>query len=370
MPHRRRRTRAGDRDEAPSPGAIIYGEDTTFTATASGSAGTPTGSIQFQVDGVRRWRPITLDGQARAVFDPPFLIDVGTTITARYAGNSAYSPSRGDLQPEVTPADTATSLVSSANPAVVGGEVDVVATVDNLDTDIIPFGSVQFFIDGEPVLDPQPLDDNGQVGVTATDIPAGDYLVTAAYHDDTAAVADFVDSQSSFVQRIVVGSAPPPPPPAPQLKAAPAAPSLAAPIATRVSVVIGAHPTVKLRHRRFVVDTAQQASCPPGGPECSVSVVGRAPATSRAVGAAVRAKAITVGRATLTIAAGHHAKITFALNQHGARLLRTHRRLVIRTTTTTRVGTGPARSFVRNLTVKRPSAVANAQRRSAPLARR
>lgn len=332
-----------------SPASIVYGDDMAFTATVSGSAGTPAGTVLFQVNGVNTAGPVTLDAQARASVDPPFLIDVGTTISARYAGNLTYSPSRGDAQPDVAPAATATALVSSANPATVGGEVDLVATVDNLDTDVIPFGSVQFFIDGEPVLDPQPLDGDGQVGVTATDIPAGDYVVTAAYHDDTAAIPDFVDSQSSFTQHVVARPAPPS-----QLQAASGGPSLSAPVAARVSLMIGRHPTIRIRRGRFVVDTDEQAGCPAGGPACSVNVVGRAPATTQAASAAVHGKTIPVGRAALTIAAGRHAKLTFVLNKRGARLLRVRKRLVIRTTTTTRVGIGPSHSLVRNLFVRRP----------------
>jgi hypothetical protein len=94
-----------------------------------------------------------------------------------------------------------------------------------------------------------------------------------------------------------------------------------------------------------------------------VNVVGRVRVTSHAAGAAARKKAITVGRATLSITAGHHAKITFALNRQGATLLRARRRLAVRTTTTTRAGDSPSSSLVRNLTVKRPRSAAEAQRR-------
>jgi hypothetical protein len=226
--------------------------------------------------------------------------------------------------------------------------------VENLDTGVIPFGSVLFFINGQPVTDFRPLGDNGQVGIVNGNRPSEDYVVTAAYQDDTAAVADFVDSQASLTQHVAVAAAPSPPAPTPSAPAPPASPaqppSSAPGGAARVTVVASQHPTVKLSRGRFAVDTDEQAICPTGALACTVTVVGRAPA--KASGATADRRTITVGRAAITIRPAHHAHVVFALNKQGVKLLRARKRLVIRTTTTTRVGDGPTRSVVKNLTVK------------------
>jgi len=65
------------------------------------------------------------------------------------------------------------------------------------------------------VLDPIELDANGEAGIIGTLNP-GDWTVEARYHDDTGVPADFIDSQSSLVQRftfpVSITSVPTPPP--------------------------------------------------------------------------------------------------------------------------------------------------------------
>jgi hypothetical protein len=341
-----------------SPASIIYGEDMQFTATVSGGAGTPTGSVQFQVDGANEGGPVALDAQGAVHLDPPSFIDVGSTITALYAGDGVYGSSRGDVQPHVQQARTATSLTSAANPPPHAGDVTYTATVENLDTGVIPFGSVEFFVNGQPITNFQPLDDNGQVAIVDSNHRPADFVVSAAYHDDTAAVADFVDSRASLAQHVAVPAAPSPPapagpalpepapaPPTPTPSSAPAGPA-------RVRVLAGQHPTLKLSGGGFAVDTDEQARCPTGAFACTVTVVGRTATTRKASDRMPSAKTLVVGRATVTIRPGRHAELVLALDKQGVRLLRARKRLVIRTTTTTRVGTGPSRSLVKSLTVK------------------
>jgi Bacterial Ig-like domain (group 3) len=193
-----------------TPGSFVFGQLATFTATVTGSATTPTGTVRFKINGATVGSPVALNAGGQASFSPSGLLDVGDTVTAGYSGNATYGASSGDLQPDLQPADTATSLSTSGNPQAVGADVTFIATVGNSDTDITPFGSVQFLIDGEPVLDPQPLDDNGQAGIIVS-FDAGDYVVTAAYEDDTAAIPDFTGSQDSLTEHITGPPAPPPP---------------------------------------------------------------------------------------------------------------------------------------------------------------
>jgi len=274
---------------APSPASIIYGEDITFTTKVGGGAGTPTGTVRFQVDGDNVGEPVALDGDGGVGFDPPFLLDVGSTITARYAGDSKYGPSRGDVQPQVKQAATVTSLISSANPAPADDETTITASVKNSNTAATPFGSVQFLIDGEAVIEPLPLDDNGEAGISLSGFEAGEYVVLARYHDDTAAVPDFLDSQATLTQRISsTPAAVPfaPPPPAPTVTALP--PSQASNAFTLLRRTASSHGVIRLRMRASDPGTfrATATRCSPAKPRCAATTpaYGTGRRTTRASG--------------------------------------------------------------------------------------
>src|SRR5262249_6183992 len=167
------------------------------------------GTVQFQVDGVDEGSPVVLDTQGEATFSPQFPLDVGATITARYNGDATYGASSLDVKPHIQPASTATSLTASPNPARPTDIVTVNAKVTNTSTGVVPFGSVQFVVDGEPVLSPLPLDQNGEVGIEGQGaLSLGDHVVQAFYHDGTGITPDFGDSQASVTERIA--NAPPP----------------------------------------------------------------------------------------------------------------------------------------------------------------
>jgi uncharacterized delta-60 repeat protein len=81
-----------------SPNPSGAGQSVTFTATVSSSAGTPTGNLQFKVDGSSSGiSPLALDGSGVASFSTSSL-SVGThTITADYNGDSNFNTSTGTL---------------------------------------------------------------------------------------------------------------------------------------------------------------------------------------------------------------------------------------------------------------------------------
>lgn len=205
--------------------SMPFGEILSFTAkVTSASPGvnpaTPTGTVQFAVDGFDWGPPVALDAGGEA--DIEAFVDVGGTVTARYGGSASFAASSAGLSPNVRPAATATALTASANPAVAGTVVTFVAKVSNTENDFTPFGSIQFLVDGDAVVEPLALDDDGEAAVVASDLEPGQYDVRALYHDDTAAIPDFLDSQAVLTQRITVPVAPPLSPPAP-----PPAPPLA-----------------------------------------------------------------------------------------------------------------------------------------------
>lgn len=192
----------------PSLSSSIFGTPITFNAgVASTSPGTPTGDVDFSAEGFGLGSAV-LGGNGHTSGGPVAILDVGGAVTASYVGDSSFGPSEGMLAPNVQPAHTSITLTSSANPAPIGSSVTITAKVSNTDTSIVPFGSVQFFQDGAPILYPLSLDDNGETGIIGK-LPTGRYVISAQYIDDTAAVPDFVGSNTSFTQ--TVGNPPPAP---------------------------------------------------------------------------------------------------------------------------------------------------------------
>ncbi|HVG34311.1 MAG TPA: Calx-beta domain-containing protein [Pyrinomonadaceae bacterium] len=90
--------------KAPSTTSIIssnnpsnVGQSVTFTATVESGAGTPTGSVQFQVDGTNSGAPVALNGSGVAAFSLNSLTAGAHTITASYDGDTNFIVSNGTL---------------------------------------------------------------------------------------------------------------------------------------------------------------------------------------------------------------------------------------------------------------------------------
>jgi hypothetical protein len=85
----------------------VFGTAVTFTATVSAVAagsGTPTGSVQFQVDGVNFSAPVLLTA-GRATSSSLSTLTAGAhTITALYGGQGVFGPSTGTFTQNVSPA--------------------------------------------------------------------------------------------------------------------------------------------------------------------------------------------------------------------------------------------------------------------------
>ena len=184
--------------------------------------------------------------------------------------------------------------------------------------------------------------------------PRATFAVTAAYHDDTAPIADFTDSQGGLTQHVVRPAAPAPPAPPPSAPPPTAQPPTAQ--AAIVSLLGGGHAKATAKGRKISVDPGEQAICPPAGPACSALV----DATTQTAGKATSArrnpkrKTIAVGRAAKTIAAGATARITFTLNGRGAKLLRANKRLRLQLTTTARAGNGAPTTLKSTTTIRLP----------------
>jgi CSLREA domain-containing protein len=109
----------------------IAGQNVTFTATVTSSAGSPTGTVQFVVDGSNFGGPVTLSG-GTAQTSTSSLTPLNHTVSAQYSGDANFDTSSGSLPggqtvvpaptptptPAPTPAPTATPTPTpGASPA-------------------------------------------------------------------------------------------------------------------------------------------------------------------------------------------------------------------------------------------------------------
>ncbi len=165
---------------------------TATVSNATTAGGTPTGTVQFSVDGRPVGNPIALNTSGSALSPVMRNLSVGShSISATYSGNPTFASSNDSItqvvngtgQTNLTSAITASS--APASPTTFGQRFRVVATVTNASGVVAPrpTGTVQFRIDGKNAGRPVTLTTSG----TATSIlsPAslarGTHTVTATY---------------------------------------------------------------------------------------------------------------------------------------------------------------------------------------------
>ncbi len=113
---------------ASSLNPSVFGQAVTFTAVASASSGTPTGTVKFFDGSTWLGSATTVNGSASLSVSS---LAAGThSITAAYQGSFGFAPSTSaPLNQVVSAAMSATSVASSLNPAVVNQPVTYTAAV-------------------------------------------------------------------------------------------------------------------------------------------------------------------------------------------------------------------------------------------------
>jgi hypothetical protein len=178
----------------------VYGQFVTFTAAVSAASGTPAGTVIFY-DGSTQLGSVTL-ANGRASMSTSSLAAGSHSVTAAYQGSGAFQPSTSaPLNQVVNPATTATSLVSSANPARVKQSVTYTATVTTQYGGAAT-GTVTFQ-DGGSTVATIPLASN-QAAYSTTYTKGGSHAITATYSGDaknlgsaSATLAEYIESLAS-----------------------------------------------------------------------------------------------------------------------------------------------------------------------------
>jgi autotransporter-associated beta strand protein len=169
-----------------------FGQTIFFTATLSSvapGAGTPTGTVQFVIDGAKFGSPVALNGGV-AQSPTTSTLSVGLhTITANFVNSDGnFANGSGNLAggEVVQKANTSVALSSSAQPAVFGQSVfftaDVTAVLPGVGT---PGGTVQFKIDGTNLGSPVTLVGGTANSITTSAMTVGTHVITAVYRDTT-----------------------------------------------------------------------------------------------------------------------------------------------------------------------------------------
>lgn len=185
---------------ASSLGTSTYGQGVTFTATVSPASGTgtPSGTVQFTVDGSNVGSPVTLSGGAATSASINNLSAGAHTVAAVYSGDSSFSASTASgITQTVNQATTAAALVSSSNPSTFGQSVTFTATLSASGA-IKPSGTVTF-ADGGSTLGTGTLNASGVATFTTSSLSAASHSITASY----AGNSNFVGSTSGAVTQTV-----------------------------------------------------------------------------------------------------------------------------------------------------------------------
>jgi hypothetical protein len=174
-----------------------FGQSVTFTATVTATSGTPTGMVTFK-DGTTTLGMGTLSG-GKATFTTSTL-PVGThSITALYGGDVNFAGSTSPVLSQiVNKAATSTTVVSSANPSVLGQAVTFTATVKSA-TSGTPTGTVTFK-DGATTLGTGTLS-TGIAKITVSTLSGGTHSISAIYGGS----ASLAGSTSPALSQIVTG---------------------------------------------------------------------------------------------------------------------------------------------------------------------
>ncbi len=193
----------------------IYGQNVTFTATVTAQdSTTPTGTVQFYIDGTAFGSAVTLQDNGQAISgianatSTPALTATQHSITAVFSSSSnAYGSSNDNDNPftqTVQQASTQTAVSSSASPSSYGQTISFAATVSNSSgTSATPTGSVQFYIDGNAFGSAVDLDSNGKAtSASISTLSATSHSITAVYTNTDGNFSGSDNSAAPFSQTV------------------------------------------------------------------------------------------------------------------------------------------------------------------------
>ena len=178
----------------------VLNQSISFTVTVSAAAlgsGTPTGTVQFSIDGSKFGSAVALAGGSATSGSISTLKLGNHTVTASYSGDGNFTASAAPSFTQVVNQDnTTTNLVVTVNPSVYGQSISFTASVAAVAPGTgTPSGSVTFS-DGS-TLGTVTLT-AGAATYTTTRLATGQQSITAAYNGNST----FATSTSALTQTV------------------------------------------------------------------------------------------------------------------------------------------------------------------------
>ncbi|MDX6623033.1 MAG: large repetitive protein [Solirubrobacterales bacterium] len=187
-------------------GGSVFSETVSFSATVgrvNAGTGTPSGSVQFALDGVAIGGPVPLaSGTATTA---PLTPEAGPhVVSASYAGDSDFLGDRGAAPYVVDPAPTTTLLSAAPEPSQPGQPVTFTAQLEIDEEEApgvpsIPSGAVQFKVDGVEFGDPVALVDGVASSPPYSGFEPGRHDIAASYDP---ADANYEPSHAAIVHAV------------------------------------------------------------------------------------------------------------------------------------------------------------------------
>ena len=177
--------------------SVSLNANVTFTATVSGTSGTPTGTVMFY-DGITLLGSNVLNGSGVTTYSIATLAAGTHSIIAKYLGDNVYGPFASAAQTlTVNKIATTTVLTASATTLNQGASTTFTATITPTGSGS-PSGSVSF-LDGATTLGSGTLA-SGVATYSTAALAAGSHSITAVYAGD----ASFATSTSTALTITVV----------------------------------------------------------------------------------------------------------------------------------------------------------------------
>ena len=163
----------------------VLNQSVSFTVKVSAAApgsGTPTGTVQFRIDGSKFGSAVALAGGSATSTSISTLKLGNHTITASYSGDGNFTASTAPSFTQVVSKDnTTTKLVATVNPSVYGQSISFTASVAAVAPGTgTPTGTVTFF-DGSTTLKTVTLT-AGAATYSTTKLVTGQHTITALYN--------------------------------------------------------------------------------------------------------------------------------------------------------------------------------------------
>jgi YVTN family beta-propeller protein len=188
-----------------SANPVVFSQPIVFTATIkslSPATATPTGSVQFQIDGTNFGSSVSLSNGVAATGSISNLT-VGThTVFATYTPDANFLASAGVIIASPSQYSTIVTVTSSYLPAGAMEPVIFTAVVQANQASGTPTGTVQFQIDGTDFGSPVALSNGSAASVQLCTRITGNHNITAVYSGDT----NFTASTGGITEPIVAPS--------------------------------------------------------------------------------------------------------------------------------------------------------------------